>query len=207
MPSGLPAELPGAAAAPWPALDPGALVILWSGGLWDWMDPLTLIRAMPAVLAAQPQARLIFLAGRHPGDVPPMQMPERARALAAELGLLGRAVLFVDQWVPYAERAGALFGMPTRTEVDAAHRRIAELERALRRMRDAAPEPKREAPGRASPPPRPAPKKPAARKATAKKTAVRESAANAVKPARRNAFADIAPPSVAKKAAKRGGKR
>ena len=105
------------------------------------------------------------------------------------------------------ERAGALFGMPTRTEVDAAHRRIAELERALRRMRDAAPEPKREAPGRASPPPRPAPKKPAARKATAKKTAVRESAANAVKPARRNAFADIAPPSVAKKAAKRGGKR
>lgn len=35
------------------------------------------------------------------------------------------------------EQAGALLGMPTRTEVDAAHRKIAELERALRRMRDA----------------------------------------------------------------------
>jgi class III poly(R)-hydroxyalkanoic acid synthase PhaE subunit len=36
------------------------------------------------------------------------------------------------------EQAAAQFGMPTRTEVDAAHRRIAELERALRRMRDGA---------------------------------------------------------------------
>lgn len=32
------------------------------------------------------------------------------------------------------ERIGALFGIPGRTEVDAAHRRIAELERQLRRM-------------------------------------------------------------------------
>ncbi len=34
------------------------------------------------------------------------------------------------------EQMGALFGMPTRTEVDSAHRKIAELERQLRRMRD-----------------------------------------------------------------------
>jgi class III poly(R)-hydroxyalkanoic acid synthase PhaE subunit len=35
------------------------------------------------------------------------------------------------------EQACAAIGMPTRTEVDAAHRKIAELERVLRRMRDA----------------------------------------------------------------------
>ena len=35
------------------------------------------------------------------------------------------------------EQACAAMGMPTRTEVDAAHRKIAELERVLRRMRDA----------------------------------------------------------------------
>jgi len=33
-----------------------------------------------------------------------------------------------------------LFGMPGRTEVDAAHRRIAELERQVRRLRAAAPQ-------------------------------------------------------------------
>ena len=34
------------------------------------------------------------------------------------------------------EQASALFGIPTRSEVDAAHRKIVELERALRRVRD-----------------------------------------------------------------------
>jgi class III poly(R)-hydroxyalkanoic acid synthase PhaE subunit len=37
------------------------------------------------------------------------------------------------------ELIGGLFGMPGRTEVDAAHRKIAELERQLRRLRDATP--------------------------------------------------------------------
>lgn len=35
------------------------------------------------------------------------------------------------------EFAAGLFGMPTRTEVDAAHRKIADLERAVRALRDA----------------------------------------------------------------------
>jgi polyhydroxyalkanoate synthase subunit PhaE len=37
------------------------------------------------------------------------------------------------------ELIGGMFGMPGRTEVDAAHRKIAELERQLRRLRDAIP--------------------------------------------------------------------
>jgi class III poly(R)-hydroxyalkanoic acid synthase PhaE subunit len=56
------------------------------------------------------------------------------------------------------ELASGLFGMPTRTEVDAAHRKIVELERQLRRLRDA---------GAAPPPARPAPGKPAAKKKAA----------------------------------------
>lgn len=39
------------------------------------------------------------------------------------------------------ELASGLLGMPTRSEVDAAHRKVAELERQLRRMRAAAPPP------------------------------------------------------------------
>jgi class III poly(R)-hydroxyalkanoic acid synthase PhaE subunit len=62
------------------------------------------------------------------------------------------------------EQAASQFGMPTRTEVDAAHRRIAELERALRRMRDAAPA----APVQAS---QAAPEKAAARTAAPKQAA------------------------------------
>ncbi len=91
-----------------PALPADAVLVLWTGGLWDWLDPLTLIRAMPSVLHACPQVRLVFLAGAHPGTVQPMQMPHRAEQLAAELGLLDQQVIFYREWIPYAERADAL---------------------------------------------------------------------------------------------------
>jgi glycosyltransferase involved in cell wall biosynthesis len=107
VPFGLPSEPPRPAPPPWDARE-GEQVILWSGGLWDWMDPLTLIRAMPQVLAAAPHARLVFLAGRHPGTATAMRMPGQARALAAELGLAEPQVVFVDRWLPYADRPGAL---------------------------------------------------------------------------------------------------
>jgi glycosyltransferase involved in cell wall biosynthesis len=107
VPFGLPAEPPMHMPPPWDARE-DEQVIIWSGGLWDWMDPLTLLRAMPRVLAAAPRARLVFLAGRHPGTAVAMRMPDQARALAAELGLADPQVTFVDRWVPYAERAGAL---------------------------------------------------------------------------------------------------
>src|SRR5262245_7196840 len=107
VPFGLPAEPPTPTTPPWDTRA-GEQVILWSGGLWDWMDPLTLIRAMPRILPAAPRARLVFLAGRHPGTAGAMRMPDQARALAAELGLADPQVTFVDRWLPYAERAGAL---------------------------------------------------------------------------------------------------
>lgn len=109
---GLPADPPAPGAPAMrgvlPGLDAATKLILWTGGLWDWMDPLTLIRAMPAVRARVPEARLVLLAGRHPGGAAPMRMPAAARALAAELGVLGDSVQFYDEWVPYADRGAFL---------------------------------------------------------------------------------------------------
>ncbi|MGQ9827383.1 MAG: glycosyltransferase family 4 protein [Roseiflexus sp.] len=83
-------------------------VILWSSGMWDWLDPLTLVRAMPQVIAQVPNARLVFLAGKHPGGAAPSQMPEATRRLAEELGLWQRHIFFYETWVPYADRANLL---------------------------------------------------------------------------------------------------
>lgn len=83
-------------------------IILWNSGLWDWLDPLTLIRAMPQVIARVPNVRLVFMAGKHPGGAAPMRMPDAARALASELDLLNRHVFFYEAWVPYADRANVL---------------------------------------------------------------------------------------------------
>ena len=92
-------------------------------------------------------------------------------------GALVNAQMRVRQGVQReVEQAAAQFGTPKRTEVDAAHRRIAELERALRRMRDgaaAAPAASvRQAPPRAKPDPAtPTPKKATATKRPAKRPA------------------------------------
>jgi glycosyltransferase involved in cell wall biosynthesis len=85
-----------------------ASVILWGGGLWDWLDPLTAIEAMPLVLKRAPQARLYFMGTRHPNPaVPPSRMAARAIERATELGLKDRFVFFND-WVPYSQRASYL---------------------------------------------------------------------------------------------------
>lgn len=91
-----------------PGIGADDLIVLWSGGLWDWLDPLTLIEAMPTVVAEQPRARLVFLAGQHPGNAHPMQIPAQAKTRARELDLLDRQVFFYEQWVPYERRADVL---------------------------------------------------------------------------------------------------
>lgn len=105
------------------------------------------------------------------------------------------------------EQAGAMLGMPTRTEIDSAHRKIAELERTLRRMRDAKPQPSaRPAAAPKGSKPAKSPAKPAAKPVPKKKAASRSVAAKksvSKQPAARNAFAGIAPPTISKQ----GGKR
>ncbi len=86
------------------------------------------------------------------------------------------------------ELIGGLFGMPGRTEVDGAHRKIAELERQLRRLRDAVPEqpvqtkpaPRKPAPAESievHKTPEPAQKSTAKSRPTAKKAAAKKPAA------------------------------
>ncbi|MGB9631936.1 MAG: glycosyltransferase, partial [Chloroflexaceae bacterium] len=85
-------------------------VVLWGGGIWDWLDPLTVIRAMALVRAQRPDLKLFFLGSTHPNttDVPEMQMHARAMALARELDLLDQTVFFNDHWAPYNERVNYL---------------------------------------------------------------------------------------------------
>ena len=84
------------------------------------------------------------------------------------------------------EQMTGLFGMPTRTEIDSAHRKIAEMERALRRAAsaDARPVAERKA----------APASPAAAPAKAKPRRVARKPSSARKPAPRKPVSKQAPP-------------
>ena len=96
----------------WPGIGREDTVLFWGGGVWEWFDPLTLIRAIHDVSQTHPQVRLVFLAKGHPSaelnDALPMAMHEKAVRLSRELGLTDRHVFFGDEWVPYGERANYL---------------------------------------------------------------------------------------------------
>jgi glycosyltransferase involved in cell wall biosynthesis len=92
-----------------PGIGPDDKVVIWGGGIYNWFDPLTLVRAIHRLSLRRPNVRLFFLGVKHPNpDVPTMKMAFDARQLAIELGLLDRVVFFNEGWVPYDERANYL---------------------------------------------------------------------------------------------------
>ncbi len=112
VPFGCPAEPPQAASVlkgVVPGIAPDSRVILWGGGVWNWFDPLTLLRAMPLVLERHPRARLLFMGANHPDveRVPEMARAQEARELSRTLNLESRAVFWGD-WAPYTQRGAYL---------------------------------------------------------------------------------------------------
>jgi len=84
-------------------------VVLWGGGLYNWFDPLTLIRAVDVLRRRRPLVRLFFMGVRHPNpDVPDMRMASEARTLSDRLGLTGIHVFFNEDWVAYDDRQNYL---------------------------------------------------------------------------------------------------
>jgi GT2 family glycosyltransferase/glycosyltransferase involved in cell wall biosynthesis len=84
-------------------------VLLWGGGIYNWFDPLTLLRAVDKLRLRVPEVRLYFLGLKHPNPhVPQMRMAVRTRELADELGLTDTHVFFNEQWVEYEDRQNYL---------------------------------------------------------------------------------------------------
>ncbi len=84
-------------------------VIIWGGGIYNWFDPLTLIRAVAELVERHPKLRLYFLGVKHPNPhVPAMRIAGEAMRLSDELGLTGRHVFFNTGWVEYDDRMNYL---------------------------------------------------------------------------------------------------
>lgn len=117
VPFGLP-EAPPVAGQPVKGVEPGIDVddqlVVWPGGVWDWLDPLTAVEAIGILRdegAGEPPIKLLFLGLRHPHPeiVGPMANPRAVIGRAEQLGLLGSRVFYHD-WTPYAERERFLLG-------------------------------------------------------------------------------------------------
>jgi glycosyltransferase involved in cell wall biosynthesis len=104
VPFGLPAEPPVAAGrrlkGALPGIAPDDRVLLWSGGVVNWTDPATIIRAVALTAAKRPDVKLVFLGFEEP---PRVRAAKAAAALSDSMGLTGRTVFFLP-WIPYEER-------------------------------------------------------------------------------------------------------
>lgn len=82
-------------------------LLLWGGGIWNWFDPLTLLKAIAK--ANDKSIKLVFMGIKHPNElVPEMKMAADTVRLASELGLLDTQVFFNYGWTPYEERQAFL---------------------------------------------------------------------------------------------------
>ncbi|PZA23202.1 glycosyltransferase family 1 protein [Modestobacter versicolor] len=89
--------------AAFPQVTADDVVAVWGGGIYEWLDPVTLVRAVADAAAQAPRLKLVFLGTKHP--VPGIDSTAAdARRVAAELGVLDETVFFAEGWVPYAER-------------------------------------------------------------------------------------------------------
>jgi glycosyltransferase involved in cell wall biosynthesis len=80
-------------------------IVLWWGKVWSWFDADSAIRAMAPLAASRPEIKLVITTGPAPdASTEAYSRDAQARALAAELGLLGATVFFLDEWIPYAQR-------------------------------------------------------------------------------------------------------
>jgi glycosyltransferase involved in cell wall biosynthesis len=114
VPFGLP-EAPrpaatGALRAAFPAIGAGDRVLVWGGGVWGWLDPVTPMQAVERLAAAGERVHLVLLGVGRPGLEASGQAAagEAAVAAARRAGLLGRLVHVNPGWVPYEQRGAWL---------------------------------------------------------------------------------------------------
>lgn len=105
-----------------PLIGPRDPVLIWGGGVYNWFDPLSLVKAVDEVRTRLPEIRLVFLGMRNPNpDIPDMRMALELRGLSDMLGLTGKHVFFREGWVPYDRRADYLLDADIGVSTHLAH--------------------------------------------------------------------------------------
>jgi glycosyltransferase involved in cell wall biosynthesis len=108
IPSGPPRRVEGAGPrARYPAIADDGQIVLWNGGIWNWLDPCTAVAATVKAAERNPRVRLVFMFAQG-GEGPERREARAARALAERLGALDTLVFFNEEPISYEERASWL---------------------------------------------------------------------------------------------------
>ncbi len=92
-----------------PGIKKGDKIVYWGGGVWNWFDPITAIKAIEILAKKRNDIKLFFLGVKHPNPkVKAMSAVTKAHDYAKEKNLLDKFVFFNFDWVPYEERTNYL---------------------------------------------------------------------------------------------------
>ncbi|MFH1613086.1 MAG: glycosyltransferase [bacterium] len=84
-------------------------VIIWGGGIWNWLDPITLINAMNLIVQKNKNIKMFFMGiSKINSEIPQMQICLSAIKLSKDLNLYNKYVFFNEDWVLYEERQNYL---------------------------------------------------------------------------------------------------
>lgn len=78
-------------------------VIIWGGGLWEWFDPITLIKAMNLICKKRNDIKLFFLGTGKPSNSQNTNIADECIKLSKEYQLFDKNIFF-NEWVEYSER-------------------------------------------------------------------------------------------------------
>lgn len=117
-----------------PAIGTDDIVVLWTGGAWQWFDPQLALRAFIRAHQIEPRLRLYVMGGKASGEahLPIMESAQMFAHEAEKSGLVDEAIVF-GPWVDYDERVGFLLeaDMAVITTKDVAETRLAFRSRVL----------------------------------------------------------------------------
>jgi len=84
-------------------------IIIWGGGVYNWFDPITLVKAMDKVKKKRDDIKLFFMGIKHPNpEVREFDMAGKTVELAKKLDLYDKNIFFNFGWVDYEERQNYL---------------------------------------------------------------------------------------------------
>ena len=92
-----------------PGIEQDDILLIWTGGTWEWFDPLLVLDAFMRARAREPRLKLYFMGldQASAAGVPQMQVAKDLRARAEAAGLVDSAVFF-GNWAPYDDRGSYL---------------------------------------------------------------------------------------------------
>ncbi|OGW37576.1 MAG: hypothetical protein A2010_11150 [Nitrospirae bacterium GWD2_57_9] len=82
-------------------------ILIWGGGVWDWLDPITLVKAMDRVRHSAESIKLYFMGVQAPSGYFPAKAAELLDAARAS-GLLNKTIFVNTGWIPYQDRTDYL---------------------------------------------------------------------------------------------------